>query len=210
MASTNEPRTVRRRPRQMRSRERVDRILDAAGELLAEGGYEALTMKALAQRADVAIGTLYQFFAGKHEVVGALGERYLDVVQAVVDELAGRRFRSWERALDAVFDAYVAFYRSDPAFRALWVEQHLDSSLRDADAALNARIAAGARRIVEPLLPGPLPQPELNFLVVIEVGDHLLDLAFRLDPGGHAPTIDMARRMLRVHLADQVGGRRRR
>jgi len=116
----NPPTTVRRRPTQDRSAERVARVLEATRALLADGGYEALTMKAIAARADVAVGSLYQFFASKQEVVGALGQGYLEEVEQVVQVLSARRFRSWERALDAVFDAYVSFYRDDPAFRALW------------------------------------------------------------------------------------------
>lgn len=205
MTPTDPSPAVRRRPAQRRSQERVDRILDAARDLLADGGYEALTMKDLAARADVAIGTVYQFFSGKQQVVATLGERYLDAAGTVVEGVRSRRFRSWERALDAVFDAYVAFYREEPAFRALWVDQHLDASLRDADAVMNARIAQAARSIVEPLLPGRLPDAERSFRIAIEVGDHLLDVAFRTDPDGDPATIAAARRLIRLHLRDELG-----
>jgi len=77
-------------------------VLEATRALLADGGYEALTMKAIAARADVAVGSLYQFFASKQEVVGALGQGYLEEVEQVVQVLSARRFRSWERALAVV------------------------------------------------------------------------------------------------------------
>ncbi|HEY8481182.1 MAG TPA: TetR family transcriptional regulator, partial [Spirillospora sp.] len=51
---------LRRRPAQRRSAERVQRMLDACAEILDEDGYDGLTTTRIAQRADVAIGSVYQ------------------------------------------------------------------------------------------------------------------------------------------------------
>jgi AcrR family transcriptional regulator len=54
-------------------RERRRRILDATLALAAKGGYEAVQMRAVAERADVALGTLYRYFPSKiHLLVSAL------------------------------------------------------------------------------------------------------------------------------------------
>lgn len=42
--------------------------LDAAAALLAEGGYDALTIRAVAQRAGTSTGLIYQYFADKHDI----------------------------------------------------------------------------------------------------------------------------------------------
>ncbi len=42
--------------------------LDAAAALLDEGGYEALTIRAVAQRAGTSTGLIYQYFADKHDI----------------------------------------------------------------------------------------------------------------------------------------------
>jgi AcrR family transcriptional regulator len=60
------------------------RLLDAAVEGLAEVGVEALTMQSVAERADVALRTVYNHFASKEELIveaydrlaGATKERY--------------------------------------------------------------------------------------------------------------------------------------
>jgi AcrR family transcriptional regulator len=58
-------------------RERRRRILDATVELAAQGGFEAVQMRAVAERADVALGTLYRYFPSKiHLLVCALGARF--------------------------------------------------------------------------------------------------------------------------------------
>jgi AcrR family transcriptional regulator len=66
-------------------RERRTRILDAAVALASRGGFEQVQMRVVAERADVALGTLYRYFPSKiHLLVSALSTR-LEVSQAVLD-----------------------------------------------------------------------------------------------------------------------------
>ena len=54
-------------------RERRKRILDATLALASKGGYDAVQMRAVAERADVALGTLYRYFPSKiHLLVSGL------------------------------------------------------------------------------------------------------------------------------------------
>ncbi len=46
-------------------RERRKRILDATLALASKGGYDAVQMRTVAERADVALGTLYRYFPSK-------------------------------------------------------------------------------------------------------------------------------------------------
>jgi AcrR family transcriptional regulator len=58
-------------------RERRKRILDATYELASDGGFDAVQMRAVADRADVALGTLYRYFPSKiHLLVSALGRQF--------------------------------------------------------------------------------------------------------------------------------------
>jgi AcrR family transcriptional regulator len=58
-------------------RERRKRILDATLAIASKGGYEAVQMRAVAERADVAVGTLYRNFPSKvHLLVSALGREF--------------------------------------------------------------------------------------------------------------------------------------
>src|SRR5919197_1319584 len=62
-------------------RERRKRILDATLALASKGGYDAVQMRAVAERADVALGTLYRYFPSKiHLLVSALA-RELERIQ---------------------------------------------------------------------------------------------------------------------------------
>jgi AcrR family transcriptional regulator len=56
-------------------RERRKRILDATLALASKGGYDAVQMRTVAERADVALGTLYRYFPSKiHLLVAALAQ----------------------------------------------------------------------------------------------------------------------------------------
>ena len=62
-------------------RDRRKRILDATLALASKGGYDAVQMRAVAERADVALGTLYRYFPSKiHLLVSAMA-RELSRVQ---------------------------------------------------------------------------------------------------------------------------------
>lgn len=58
-------------------RDRRKRILDATIVLASKGGFDAVQMRAVAERADVALGTLYRYFPSKiHLLVSALGREF--------------------------------------------------------------------------------------------------------------------------------------
>src|ERR1700757_2367343 len=66
-------------------RERRKRILDATLALASKGGYDAVQMRSVSERADVALGTLYRYFPSKiHLLVGVLIEE-MDQIQDKLD-----------------------------------------------------------------------------------------------------------------------------
>ncbi|HEX9065980.1 MAG TPA: cholesterol catabolism transcriptional regulator KstR [Streptosporangiaceae bacterium] len=68
-------------------RERRKRILDATLALASKGGYDAVQMREVAERADVALGTLYRYFPSKiHLLVSGLVREF----EATRDKLSKR------------------------------------------------------------------------------------------------------------------------
>jgi AcrR family transcriptional regulator len=59
-------------PRTRAERDRYSRIIHAAEAMLAQDGEHGLQMKQLAERADIALGTLYRYFPSKDHVLGAI------------------------------------------------------------------------------------------------------------------------------------------
>jgi AcrR family transcriptional regulator len=64
-----------RKPLQERARQKVELILEAAIRLLDKGGLAVLTTNAVAEKAGVSIGTLYQYFPNKDAILDALADR---------------------------------------------------------------------------------------------------------------------------------------
>ena len=73
-------------PLQARSRARVAGILKAAGGLLGEVGYDGLSTNLIAERAQVPVGSIYQFFEGKDDIVAALVEQFQDRILRLASE----------------------------------------------------------------------------------------------------------------------------
>jgi AcrR family transcriptional regulator len=115
---------MRRKPRQARSQERVNRILDVAEELFTRQGYAATTTNAIAAQAQVAIGSLYQFFPDKSAILKALTLRYTEKLHqqlAVMDgaELATLPLTDY---VDRLIDTTEAFFTQNPGYHAIFME----------------------------------------------------------------------------------------
>lgn len=196
-ANTN----LRRTPVQQRSAERLARILDACAELLDETGYEQLTTRAVAQRAEVPIGSVYRFFSNKRALADALAHRNLDsYAERITGRLAAIEAADWRAAIDAVLDEYLAMKRTVPGFALV----DFGAPAPDEDPAddANQRVAG---RLAE-LLSGHLGHatdadlPRM-ILVCVEAADALLKLAFRTDPAGDDAIVAETRVLIRAYLA---------
>jgi AcrR family transcriptional regulator len=128
-----------RQPRQERSRNRVEAILDAALALVVEQGAEALAMREVARRAHVQISSIYQYFPSKAHIIRELAKRNLvrvrlllqEEVQRLMDEYAGAPPAS--AAVNRLVDAYFAHYRDQPDALAVWAGAQSDHGLRELD-----------------------------------------------------------------------------
>ncbi|MBB6426580.1 TetR/AcrR family transcriptional regulator [Sphingopyxis sp. JAI128] len=81
---------VRRPPQQDRARQTRERLLDVAGELLAEVGVDRISTNRIAARAGLTPPALYRYFADKYAVLEALGRRLMDRQNAVLEAWLAR------------------------------------------------------------------------------------------------------------------------
>jgi len=84
--ATEERSGLRKLPTQARSRARVDAILKVTGALLGEVGYDGLSTNLIAERAGVPVGSIYQFFEGKDDIVAALVQQFQDRIHRLASE----------------------------------------------------------------------------------------------------------------------------
>jgi len=104
--------------RQAGSQERRRRILGAARACFGEAGFAGATVGAIAERAGVSNGLLYQFFRNKeHLFEVVLREVIVDWVRAMVPRDAAGETPS--QALEGMFRRSVEFCRAHPLLPAL-------------------------------------------------------------------------------------------
>jgi AcrR family transcriptional regulator len=194
---------LRRVPVQARSAQRVQRMLDACAELLGEMPYDELTTTLIAQRAEVAIGSLYQFFPDKPAVARALVDRNLErFLSALAGRLADGEFPHWWHAVDTAMDTYVELHHSDSGFRALHFGDVVDVHLLDPQQDNNAFIAERLRELlVDRFALRAGPDLDLALGIAVEIADALLKLAFRMGPPQETRVIAEAKSVIRDYLA---------
>lgn len=87
MKISDEEAGVRRAPRQERSRQTVEAVLDAVERVLKRDGVEAITTNRIAEAAGVSIGSVYQYFPDKQSIFTALHQRHVEQVSAIIERV---------------------------------------------------------------------------------------------------------------------------
>jgi len=126
-----------------------ERILAAARGLLAEGGLEAATVKAICDHADIRPGSFYNLFPSKEEVV-------LTVVREAIASVEPGGDPEEESVADLV-SAYVRFVTSDPVIARVYLIMAVTGGLTDP--AIGARVLRHHHNRVERFRLAILRQP---------------------------------------------------
>ncbi|HEX9481431.1 MAG TPA: TetR/AcrR family transcriptional regulator [Solirubrobacteraceae bacterium] len=134
---------TRREPVQKRSRERVEAILRAAEELLAEGGVEALSTRSLASYSGIPVATIYRYFQDRDAIIAA----YLDHELASIDRAVEEALMAIERVTfrsmtAAVAMAHLRHHQAHPEGIPVWFGTRLNAAVHDSVRQLDARMAS--------------------------------------------------------------------
>jgi AcrR family transcriptional regulator len=78
------------------------RVLDAAMELAREGGYDAVQMRDVATRAQVALGTIYRYFSSKDHLLAACQVELWEGLARRFEERPPRQVTPAERVVDVL------------------------------------------------------------------------------------------------------------
>jgi AcrR family transcriptional regulator len=175
------------------SRQAHDHILDVAEQLFADDGFDATSMRDVAQAAGVNVATLYYHCGSKQQLFDAIFERVLDRMTAFVGETStsGGDFNALAVSL---LDRVVEFFARHPSVPRLLERAELGESsgvrsrrkgqktLLDSVAAeLRRRAALGQIRAVEPT---PFMHAAAGVIFHLTIG------ATKKLEGSKAPVID--------------------
>jgi AcrR family transcriptional regulator len=111
-----------RKPKQKRSRERVEKILLAAADELARASTaEDMTTTNVARRSGIPVSTLYRYFSDRSAIIAAL----IDKEVAEIDEVASERLSKLEEvsvgsALETIMYAHLEHFQDKRRSVLLW------------------------------------------------------------------------------------------
>ncbi|MCB9678699.1 MAG: TetR/AcrR family transcriptional regulator [Alphaproteobacteria bacterium] len=121
-------------------------LLSTAMQMIVESGFDGLTMPGLAERADVAVGGLYRYFASKQELLAALQVHSISQLGVWIDE---RRTSSGLEGVRETALAVESFGREHSTSFAL-----LELAISDPRRILDDEQAAQVQDAVMPILLG--------------------------------------------------------
>jgi AcrR family transcriptional regulator len=176
---------------QRRSRERVQQILDAASDLIVDSGLAGLSTRMVAERADIPVASLYQYFADKDEIILALLERDTgETDTAVTAAVSALDSVSVRTIVTATMRTFATTYRRRPAFVVIWWRGRTNRAVHDFCRAHNKSIAADLFAFAQEA--GLVKAGTVQRVVelAVEVGDRIFQLAFEDDLRGDETVID--------------------
>ncbi|MDQ3577137.1 MAG: TetR family transcriptional regulator [Actinomycetota bacterium] len=199
------PTPLRRQPVQQRSAKRVQKMLEACAQLVDDLGYDGVTTTLIAERAGVAVGSLYQFFPDKRAVVQALTQRNLDYfIGEISRRLDDANLDHWWDGADVAFDIYVEMYREVPGFRRIRFGDVVDMRLIDDERENNTVIAESMATLLADRFQVSLADIRLRVAVANEIADGILNLAFRRKLFPEDVVIAEAKKVVRGYLSGEM------
>jgi AcrR family transcriptional regulator len=132
------------------------RILDASSKLFREHGYEAVKMEDIATKAEVSIGTIYNYYQNKGDLLVAIVSLEVNEVLAIGEKVISKPPQSAEKAIDSLIRKYIdhsLVYLSKTMWRqamAISIQQP-DSRFGLAYSALDEALAKQTCRLIEAL-----------------------------------------------------------
>lgn len=107
--------TARRNPKQLRARQTVEAVLDAAIRILKREGVGAITTNRIADVAGVSIGSVYQYFPHKRAIFTALHKRHIEQVDRRIERaLVENAAEPLEQLIRAMIEGMIEAHVEDP------------------------------------------------------------------------------------------------
>lgn len=196
--------TPRRKPSQERSRDRVERILEATAVLLSSTPVDKITTAAIAEEAGVPIGSVYQYFPNKLAVLAELARRVMERVDLRTASLIAEDFGvlPWDQAIDRAIDATMQGYAEEPGYVQLLLSIRPTPEFRAITDESNERVAA--MLAFHPALRAVIPADRIQLVTraAIEAVNALQDWALsQEDPELTNRIISEMKTLLKGYLA---------
>lgn len=147
-----------------KQQERRERVIAVAKELASEGGYDAVQMRDVANRSDVALGTIYRYFTNKDRLLICVMTDWTSQLRSRLAQRPARGETASAQVADVLARACRALER-EPLLASALVRA-MSSSEAGVDEA-NKEVGAHVRAMIEPLLDDLDPETREGVIVVL-------------------------------------------
>ncbi len=109
--------TIKKQPKQARAKARVEKILSSAERLLISEGPEAISTTAIAQKANVPVGSIYQYFEDKDDIIMQL----YDAAYGDIEEIMSSKLKALDLTLSfsaVIREVLQAFWQAAKTHRS--------------------------------------------------------------------------------------------
>lgn len=180
----------------------IDWIVDAAATLLSDSDHDLISVNSIADRAGIPSRVVYRHFADREGVFDEIVSRHLKAWFKRVAEMEVETPRDLELApyLRAQLQAHIEVNEECPAFLHLWYGGLGGTKVTD-------DVLEYMRQVAELLKPALVSRglvdpetPELAMQLAIELGDRLIEIAFRDGPRHDQAVVDEGIKMLAAYL----------
>lgn len=162
---------LRRVPQQDRGQRRIERILDAAAEVIAEAGVEGASTNAIAARAATSVGSLYQFFPNKDAIVQALAARYTREFERLKERVMAPEVadRPLTEMMRGIVDPIMEFCARNPAYRHVFAATTAPGARRSPEeAAIHDAVVRRVEALIARRTPW-IPPTQRHVTAVVQV-----------------------------------------
>jgi AcrR family transcriptional regulator len=197
--------SLRRIPRQDRSEQRFELILDTTAGLIDEVGYGNLTTSLIAKRVGLSGPGIYRYFDGLQAIATALATRNMRRLLERAADLTSNTEVQWDHAMRGLVEVYCDMFRTEPGFRWLRLGDAIDRYLID-QTETNRTVVARymTDHFVERYDVYPRPDLLQHVEVMVEIADSLVARAFVSNADGDDFYIEETSRLLTRYLGEYL------
>ncbi|MFF4591442.1 TetR/AcrR family transcriptional regulator [Amycolatopsis sp. NPDC001319] len=166
-------------------------------------GRRPLTLRGIAEAADVPVASIYHYFPDVDSIVAAVATQYGNELSSAVEAGVSRPTESPSALLDTIFTIYREFFAARPGLRELWFDRKASEKVVE----IHRYFRAGLAEILRSGMHGYSTEPHdpLAYQTWIEITGILWELAFQSDPEGDPRVVAEIREVSERFLCRRLG-----
>ena len=192
-------------PTQARSREKVERLLNAALSLAVETGSLDFNVTDVAKRAGVAIGTLYQFFPSRTALIARLFAREMEPIDESISDLFDDHLdlTALTTKVPALMQQHLEWVKARPGLSVIWTAPTVHPDIERADFENTKRNAATLADLLSQRLPAATAPKAIHAtaLLICHLWSSVIRLCVLVDEKQQADIIQQYANMMIAHGA---------